>query len=65
MPAEWPPAQQNSAGEATMSTNPVIEYHVVYALVLIAVAATASGAAWSLARWWADLPFVRANPWLK
>ncbi|GAB2817874.1 DoxX family membrane protein [Lentzea nigeriaca] len=63
--AEWPPAQQNSAGEATMSTNPVIEYHVVYALVLIVVAATASGAVWGMARWWADLPFVRANPWLK
>ncbi len=63
--AEWPPAQHNSAGEATMSTNPVIDYHIVYALVLIAVAATASGAIWSLGRWWAGLPVVKTNPWLR
>ena len=63
--AEWPPAQHNSAGEATMSTNPLIDYHVVYALVLIALAATASGAVWGLARWWAELPFVKANTWLR
>lgn len=63
--AEWPPAQHNAAGEATMSTNPIIEYHIVYALVLIALAATASGAVWGLARWWAELPFVKANTWLR
>jgi len=63
--AEWPPAQHNSAGELTMSTNPVIEYHIVYALVLVVVAATASGTTWGLASWWADLPFVRSNPWLR
>ncbi|MET9633255.1 DoxX family membrane protein [Lentzea sp. NPDC006480] len=63
--AEWPPAQHTSSGEATMSTNPIIDYHVVYALVLIALAATASSAIWSLARWWNDQPVVRANPWLR
>ena len=63
--AEWPPAQHNSAGEATRSTNPLIDYHVVYALVLVVVAATAGGAVWSLARWWSTLPVVRANPWLR
>ena len=63
--AEWPPAQHNSAGAPTMSTNPVIDYHIVYAVVLVVVAATASGAAWSLARWWEGLPVVRANPWLR
>ncbi|MDX8034966.1 DoxX family membrane protein [Lentzea sp. BCCO 10_0856] len=63
--AEWPPAQHNSLGEATRSTNPLIDYHIVYALVLIVVAATASGAVWSLAHWWSGLPLVRSNPWLK
>ncbi|MFJ8962524.1 hypothetical protein ACIRG5_24360 [Lentzea sp. NPDC102401] len=63
--AEWPPAQHNAAGEATMSTNPIIDYHVVYALVLIVLAATASGAVWGLARRWAELPFVKANTWLR
>jgi thiosulfate dehydrogenase [quinone] large subunit len=61
--AEWPPAQHTSSGEPTMSTNPVVDYHVVYALVLIVLAT--SGATWSLARWWNDLPVVRANPWLR
>ena len=63
--AEWPPAQHNSAGEATMSTNPIIDYHVVYALVLITLAATAAGATWGVARWWAGLPIVKANSWLR
>ncbi|USX54462.1 DoxX family membrane protein [Lentzea sp. HUAS12] len=63
--AEWPPAQHNAAGEATSSTNPLIDYHIVYALVLVVVAATASTAVWSLSRWWAELPFVRSNTWLK
>jgi thiosulfate dehydrogenase [quinone] large subunit len=63
--AEWPPAQHTSSGEATSSTNPLIDYHVVYALVLVVLAATASGATWGLARWWSRLPTVKANPWLR
>ncbi|MET9230111.1 DoxX family membrane protein [Lentzea sp. NPDC003310] len=62
--AEWPPAQHTASGEATMSTNPVVDYHVVYALVLVAVAAAPS-ATWSLSPWWTKLPLVRANPWLR
>lgn len=63
--AEWPLAQHNAAGEATMSTNPIIDYHVVYALVLVVLAATASGAVWGLGSRWAELPFVKANTWLR
>jgi thiosulfate dehydrogenase [quinone] large subunit len=48
-----------------MSTNPLIDYHVVYALVLVVLAATASGVAWGLGRWWAELPLVKANTWLR
>jgi thiosulfate dehydrogenase [quinone] large subunit len=63
--AEWPPAQHTSAGEPTMSTNPFIDYHVVYAVVLVVLAATASGVTWGLARQWSGLPFVQADPWLQ
>jgi hypothetical protein len=44
-----------------MSTNPVVDYHIVYALVLIALALTYAGNTWGLGRLWARLPFVQCN----
>ncbi|GAA3463769.1 thiosulfate dehydrogenase [quinone] large subunit [Saccharothrix longispora] len=63
--AEWPLARFTSAGEPSMSTNPLIDYHVVYALALIAVALTTAGATRGLAHWWATLPAVRDHTWLR
>ncbi|MEU6230011.1 DoxX family protein [Streptomyces sp. NPDC047042] len=63
--AEWPPAQHLSDGSPSMSTNPFVEYHVVYAVVLIVLAATASGDTLGLGRLWAKLPLVRRSPWLR
>jgi thiosulfate dehydrogenase (quinone) large subunit len=62
--AEWPLAKFTSAGEPTMSTNPVVDYHIVYALALIALALTYAGHTWGFGRLWARLPFVRRNRWL-
>ncbi|HEY9440047.1 MAG TPA: hypothetical protein VIS29_15645 [Streptomyces sp.] len=62
--AEWPPAQHLSDGTASMSTNPFIDYHLVYAVVLIVLAAAYSGRTWGLGRVWERLPFVSRNPWL-
>jgi thiosulfate dehydrogenase (quinone) large subunit len=62
--AEWPLAKFTSAGELTMSTNPIVDYHIVYALVLIALALTYAGNTWGLGRLWARLPFVQRNRWL-
>jgi thiosulfate dehydrogenase (quinone) large subunit len=62
--AEWPLAKFTSAGELTMSTNPIVDYHIVYALVLITLALTYAGNTWGLGRLWARLPFVRRNRWL-
>ncbi|QGG94158.1 DoxX family membrane protein [Actinomarinicola tropica] len=59
--AEWHPARYTAAGEATGSTNPLIDYHVIYALALIVVAVTAAGNRWGLGRAWARLPFVRRH----
>lgn len=56
--AEWPFA----AGAG--STNPVVDYHITYALALIVVAATAAGDTWGLGTWWKSLPFVRTQKWL-
>ncbi|UWP87574.1 hypothetical protein Dfulv_31165 [Dactylosporangium fulvum] len=53
--AEFPPAG---------STNPLIDYHIIYAAVLIVLALAYAGHTWGLGRSWAKLPFVRRNRWL-
>ncbi|WP_436791306.1 hypothetical protein [Yinghuangia sp. YIM S10712] len=63
--AEWPPAKHLETGAASGSTNPFADYHVIYALALIALAAVATGSRYGLGARWADLPIVRRNPWLR
>ncbi|PPK67253.1 hypothetical protein V5P93_003590 [Actinokineospora auranticolor] len=63
--AEWPLARFTDSGAPTHSTNPLIDYHVVEAAVLIVLAVVAAGDRWGLGRWWADLTPVRRNPWLR
>ncbi|WP_149825688.1 DoxX family membrane protein [Streptomyces tailanensis] len=63
--AEWPPAQHLSGGSPSMSTNPFAEYHLVYAVVLIALAAVSAGDTLGLGRVWAKLPLVRRGRWLR
>jgi thiosulfate dehydrogenase (quinone) large subunit len=62
--AEWPLDKLTSAGEPSMSTNPIVDYHIIYALALIALTVTYAGRTWGLGRWWAGLPFVQRNRWL-
>jgi thiosulfate dehydrogenase [quinone] large subunit len=62
--AEWPLAKLTSAGEPTMSTNPIVDYHIIYALALIALALTYAGHTWGLGRLWAKLLFVQRHRWL-
>jgi len=62
--AEWPLAIHNSAGQPSGSTNPIVDYHIIYALVLIVVAALQAGRVWGLGRVWEGLSMVRRNPWL-
>ncbi|MFI0960805.1 hypothetical protein ACH4S8_05230 [Streptomyces sp. NPDC021080] len=63
--AEWPPARHLSDGAPSMSTNPFADYHLVYAAVLIVLAATAAGDTLGAGRLWARLPFVRDHRWLR
>jgi len=62
--AEWPLARFTSAGEPSMSTNPMVDYHLIYALALIALAVTYAGHTWGLGKRWAKLPLVARNRWL-
>ncbi len=56
--AEWP-YSPNLA-----STNPLVDYHIIYALALIAIALLSAGDTWGLGRAWKTVPFVRAHSWL-
>jgi thiosulfate dehydrogenase [quinone] large subunit len=62
--AEYPLAQHTSKGEPTSSTNPITDYHFIYALGAIVAALTYAGHTWGLGRWWAQLPFVQRHRWL-
>jgi len=57
--AEWPFTPNAS------STNPLVDYHIIYALALVVVAATAAGDTWGLGTWWKNLPIVRTQSWLR
>jgi thiosulfate dehydrogenase [quinone] large subunit len=63
--AEWPLARFTGSGDPTGSTNPVLDYHVIYALALVAVAVTAAGGVWGLGKRWARLPLVQRHAWLR
>ncbi|HZG88971.1 MAG TPA: DoxX family membrane protein [Pseudonocardia sp.] len=61
--AEFPLDRFTAAGEPSMSTNPLIEYHVIYAIVLVVLALTYAGHTWGLGRRWTQLGFVQRNHW--
>lgn len=61
--AEFPPALLTATGEPSGSSNPLVDYHVIYALTLIVVAATQAGRTWGVGGAWRRIPFVRAHPW--
>ncbi|MCW8098958.1 hypothetical protein [Streptomyces tauricus] len=62
--AEWPPAQHLSTGAPSMSSNPLVDYHVLYAAILIALAVGHAGRVWGLGRGWERTAIVRDNRWL-
>ena len=49
----------------SMSTNPIVDYHLIYVVALIVLAAAAAGDTLGLGRLWAKLPLVRRNRWLR
>jgi thiosulfate dehydrogenase [quinone] large subunit len=57
-------AHHTSAGKASGSSNPITDYHFIYAVSAITVALTYAGHTWGLGRRWATLPFVQKHRWL-
>jgi thiosulfate dehydrogenase [quinone] large subunit len=62
--AEYPLAQHTSAGKPSGSSNPITDYHFIYAVTAVVLALTYAGHTWGLGRWWASLPFVQKHRWL-
>lgn len=56
--AEWP-ASFNAG-----STNPIVNYHVIYALSLIVIAVLSAGDTWGAGRAWKRVGIVQRAPWL-
>jgi thiosulfate dehydrogenase [quinone] large subunit len=46
------------------TTNPVIDDHLILAVLLIGVAAAGAGNTFGLGRWWTGTPLVKRLPWL-
>ena len=61
--AEWPLAQFTSSGDLSGSTNPFMDYHLIYALVLIVLAVLGAGRYFGIAPWWARVTGGQA--WLR
>jgi thiosulfate dehydrogenase [quinone] large subunit len=62
--AEFPLDRITAAGEPSGSTNPITDYHLIYAAVLVVLAAAYAGHTWGLGRIWARLPLVQRNRWM-
>ncbi|MBN9096761.1 MULTISPECIES: DoxX family membrane protein [unclassified Pseudonocardia] len=62
--AEFPPATLTATGAASGSSNPFLDYHVMYAIALVVIAATFAGTTWGLGRAWAHIPFVNRHRWM-
>ena len=61
--AGFPPATVTADGSPAGSGNPLLDYHVVHAIVLVVLALTHTGHPWGLGRRWAGLPLVQRNRW--
>jgi thiosulfate dehydrogenase (quinone) large subunit len=62
--AEYPLAQHTNTGKPTGSTNPLTDYHFIYAITTAVLALTYAGHTWGLGKQWATLPLVQKNRWL-
>jgi thiosulfate dehydrogenase (quinone) large subunit len=62
--AEFPLARTTADGKPGGSSNPITDYHFIYAVGVVALALTYAGHTWGLGRQWAKLPFVQQHRWL-
>lgn len=61
--AEFPLDRFTSTGDPSGSTNPIVDYHIIYGLALLTLAVTSAGVTWGLSRYWNRLPYIRDHAW--
>ena len=62
--AEFPLDKTTAAGKPSGSSNPLTDYHFIYAVTTVVLALTYAGHTWGLGKWWVSLPFVQKHRWL-
>jgi thiosulfate dehydrogenase [quinone] large subunit len=62
--AEFPLDTTTAAGKPSGTTNPITDYHFIYAVTSVVLALTYAGHTWGLGKWWASRPLVQKNRWL-
>lgn len=62
---QWPVARYLSDGSPSMSANPLVDQHIVYAGVMVLVALCSAGHTWGLGQAWARTPLVSRYRWLR
>jgi thiosulfate dehydrogenase [quinone] large subunit len=63
--AEWPLASKTFEGQPTGSTNPFVDYHLIFAAAIVVLAILAAGRTWGLGRKWESTHLVSRMGWLK
>ncbi|MEU4541582.1 hypothetical protein AB0G15_42820, partial [Streptosporangium sp. NPDC023825] len=53
------------AAALPLQTNPFLDDHLVYAVVLAGLALSGAGTTWGIGTWWATTPLVRRHPALR
>lgn len=61
--AEWPMATLTSVGEASGSTNPFVDYHIIYALAGLVLAYIGAGFYYGAGGWWTKV--IGSKTWLQ
>ena len=47
------------------SSNPFVDYHIIYALTLLLLAPHVTETSFSFSKWWSKQPVVKQMPWLR
>ena len=62
--ATWPFAKF-AGGQATGSTNPIVDDHIVSIVALVVIGALASWSIGPITRRWSELDFVKSHSWMR